>query len=115
NDPPTLDPLSDLVILEDSGITVVTLSGISSGASNEVENIQITATSDQLGVIGPPSVAYQSPGTNGTLTLVPLPNASGEALITVTVSDGELTNHLFQRTFRVQVTPVPDPPILSSI
>src|SRR5437764_2889332 len=45
NQPPTLDPPNGLVINEDSGQQTVTLTGISSGASNEIQTLIITASS----------------------------------------------------------------------
>lgn len=115
NDPPTLDALPDRVVAEDGGPEAVVLRGLSSGASNEVQQLQIHATSSNPSVIGPPAVDYQSPAATGTLILTPLPDAFGTATITVTVSDGGVTNHLFTRTFTVEVTPVPDPPRVSPI
>ena len=44
NDPPTLDPIGDLSIPEDSGLQTVAFSGITSGASNENQVLSITVS-----------------------------------------------------------------------
>ena len=116
NDPPTLDPLPDLVVDEDCGPILVPLTGISSGAPNENQTLTVTAVSDAPGLIpNPIQVQYISPATTGTLKLVPAPNAFGQANITVTVDDGGASNNLTRRSFTVQVRPVNDPPAISEI
>jgi uncharacterized repeat protein (TIGR01451 family) len=112
NDPPTLDAPTDLVIVEDAPLQVVTLTGISSGAPNEVQTLAVTASSDNPALIPHPAVMYTSPEAAGRLEFNPVPNGSGEAGITVSVSDGQATN---SRIFRVLVTGVNDPPSIASI
>jgi hypothetical protein len=104
NNPPTLDALSDLTILENSGSQTVYLSGISSGATNEMQPLTVTATSSNPNLIPNPTVAYTSPNPTGTLTFSPVTNAFGSAQITVTVDDGQPTNNTITRSFAVSVT-----------
>ena len=106
NLPPTVDPLSNLVLNENSGTQNVTLSGISSGSSNETQTLTITAISSNPSLIPNPAVVYTSPSTIGTLTFAPAANAVGSAVITVTVKDGQLTNNITTRSFMVTVTQV---------
>src|SRR5205814_7391468 len=56
NDSPTLNPISDQVVDEDSGEHVLNLSGISSGASNEIQTLQVTAQSSNPGLIPAPQI-----------------------------------------------------------
>jgi hypothetical protein len=91
NDPPTLDPLPDIV--KDSGFSnfSVPVTGVSSGAGNEVQTLVLSAASANTALVvtnGAPS--YTSPQPTGT---VPLKrgNGTGTSLITVTVRDGILT------------------------
>lgn len=44
NDAPTIDTIADVNVDEDAGLSTVPLSGISSGADNELEDIRISAT-----------------------------------------------------------------------
>src|SRR5206468_10286784 len=45
NVPPTLDPIADGVVNEGAGAQTVNLTGISSGAANEVQTLTVTAFS----------------------------------------------------------------------
>jgi hypothetical protein len=115
NNPPTLNPISNIVINEDSGARTVALAGISSGATNEVQPLTVTATSGNPAFIPNPTVNYTSPGTTATLTFAPAPNVFGAAHITVKVSDGQYGNKLITQTFLVTVNPVNDAPTLNAI
>jgi uncharacterized repeat protein (TIGR01451 family) len=113
NDPPTLAPISNLVIDEDSGLQTVPLTGISAGPSNEVQRLRLTAASSNPSLIGGLSITYTNPNSFASLSFVPQTNANGTATITVTVNDGATQNNLFSQTFTVQVRPVNDPPTIS--
>ncbi len=115
NDPPAIGPLPDLTIDEDSGAQTVHLAGISSGASNEMQNLTVTAHSSNPAVIPNPAVAYLSPDSEATLTFAPLTNASGPVILTVTVKDGQATNQSFSQSFTVNVTPINDSPSIAPI
>src|SRR5208337_1042672 len=88
NQPPTLNSLANLNINENAGLQTVNLSGITSGASNEVQTLTVTASSSNPSLIPTPTVNYTSPNTTGSITFTPVTYASGSALITVTVNDG---------------------------
>jgi len=119
NDRPTLDAISDVTINEDSGTTSVNLTGISSGRSNEIQGLVVTATSSNPALIPDPDVTYASPNTTGTLSFTPVSNANGTVTITVTVQDNGGTlrggQDTFTRTFVVVVNPVNDPPTLNAL
>lgn len=115
NDPPELNPLQDLVINQDSGPTVVSLSGIGPGATNEFETVLITAKSSNPAILPDPVVAYSSPNTTGTVTLSPATNAFGTATVTVTVDDGQAVSHLTTRSFTVTVKPLNRAPTLDPL
>ena len=106
NQPPTLDPISDLTTNENAGLQMVNLSGITSGAASENQVLHVTAVSSNLTLIPNPTVNYTSPNTSGTLTFTPVSNASGTALIAVTVNDGGTSNNVITRTFTVTVNAV---------
>ena len=113
DDPPTLDPISNVTIDENAPTQLVNLTGISSGASDENQTLIVTAASDSAAVIPNPAVNYTSPNSTGTLLITPVPNANGSASITVTVNDG--SNNTTSRTFRVIVNPVNHAPTISDI
>jgi hypothetical protein len=112
NDPPTLDQPANLVLAEDAGPQTVNLAGISSGATNENQVLTVTATNSNPALLGNVNVAYTSPNPAGTLSFTPAANASGSAIITVTVNDGASSNNLVSRSFTVTVNAVNDPPTL---
>ncbi len=115
NTPPTMLPINNLTINENAGQQSVTISGISSGSSNELQTLTITASSSNTGVVPNPTVNYASPNASGSLTFTPVANASGTATITVTVNDGGTSNNTTTRTFTVTVNPVNQQPALNAI
>jgi len=115
NDAPTLNGLTNVVINENSGAQSIVLQGISSGATDEVQNLTVTATSSNPALIPNPTVSYTSPNTTGSASFTPAANLAGSALITVTVDDGQATNNLVSRTFTITVNPVNTPPTLDTL
>src|SRR5262249_10285958 len=115
NDAPTLDAIADpAAILEDAGLQTINLSGISAGGG-ESQTLVVTALSSNTGLIPNPASNYTSPAATGTLPYRPVADASGSALITVTVDEGGTGTHTVPRTFTVAVAAVNDPPTLSAI
>jgi hypothetical protein len=51
----------------------------------------VTASSSDPTIVPNPIVSYLSPNPSGSLSFTPVPNASGSAMITVTVDDGRIT------------------------
>jgi len=115
NDAPTLNAIGDITIAEDAGTNSVSFSGITTGATNEVQTLTVTAISSNPTLIPNPAVTYTSPNSTGSLTFAPLTNANGSTIITVTVSDGGTTNGSFSRMFNVTVGAINDPPTLNPL
>jgi hypothetical protein len=115
NAPPTLDPINDVILSENALPQTITLTGITSGATNESQILTVTAISDNPALIPLPVVQYISPASTGTLILAPLPNASGTATVTVVVNDGQLENSLTMRSFVVTVQAANQAPLISGI
>ena len=103
-----------MVLDTTSGQQVVFLSGITSGSPDESQTLNLTAISSNPSIIPNPTVSYQSPSSSGTLTFAP-GKTSGTATITVTVDDGELSNHGFSRSFVVNVNHENQPPTIAAI
>jgi hypothetical protein len=107
---PTLNPLGNIVVNQNSGTHSVALSGISSGASSEHQTLTVSAVSDNPAVVSSPIVSYTSPSATGMLFFTPATDAMGEAVITVTVNDGQSANNLVSRNFTVTVGVIRPPP-----
>jgi len=115
NDQPTLDPIGNVTISEDSAAQTVNVSGISAGPANENnQTITVTASSSDTALIPPPTVNYSSPNPTGTLTFAPVADAYGTATITVTAQDNGGTVNAgvdrITRAFTVTVNPLPPRP-----
>jgi hypothetical protein len=108
NKAPTLAAISDpLAILEDAGEQSISLSDITAGG--EVQEVKVIARSSNPALIPDPVVDYTNPNSTGRLRYKPVANASGSAVITVTVDDGQAENNQVSRSFNVAVTAVNDP------
>jgi hypothetical protein len=111
NDPPTLDPLRNILVERNGGTRTVALPGIGAGPRNERQRVSVLAVSSNPGLVPNPDVAYNDPEPGATLAFTPVAGEVGIATITVTVHDdggvldgGEDT---FSRTFTVEILPTP--------
>jgi VCBS repeat-containing protein len=114
NQPPTIDKIAPVTILEDAPKQTVKLTGITPGPSTAGQTITITASSSNPGLIPNPTVSYSSPASTGTISFTPLPGTIGTAVITVTLTNSGGTvaggSNTTTVTFTVAVTPVNHPP-----
>lgn len=110
NQAPTLSALANRTIAEDSstGPMAFTVGDV----DNDPSTLAVTAASSSPTLVPVTRLVLGGSGANRTLTVTPAPNQSGTATITVRVSDGVLTA---ARSFVLTVTPVNDPPSLSSL
>jgi type VI secretion system Hcp family effector len=106
---PTLSPLGDLETLEDTP-AVVTLTV--DDDLTPLENLTLTAHSSNSQLVPPTGLVIEGSGAVRTLTITPAEDASGSAILTLTLSDGVLTA---SAAFQVGVLPVNDPPTLSGL
>jgi hypothetical protein len=102
NQPPTLNAINNLIINENAGLQTVSLSGITSGATNENQTLTVTAASSNTGLIPNPTVNYTNANTTGNLTFKPEVNKTGMATLSVTVKE-DGTSNIVTRTFTVTV------------
>jgi hypothetical protein len=109
NTPPTLGPVPDQSINEDTstGAIPFTVSDQETAASQ----IILTASSSNPILVPSENIVFGGAGTSRTVTLTPAANKSGSAVITVTANDGWAKT---TQTFNVTVKPVNDPPVISS-
>ena len=122
NQAPTLNPIPNpATLLQNATLQTVSLSGITAGTGDgsQTQTLTVTATSSNTNLIPNPTVNYTSPNATGSLSFTPVTNASGTAMITVTVMDnGGVTNggvNIIQQTFFVTVAAVNQPPTLAMI
>ena len=115
NQAPTLNPLANVTINENASLQTVSLSGITSGAANELDMLSVTASSSNPALIPTPTVSYTSPNAAGSIAFTPAALAFGSATITVTVNDGGVSNNVISRTFTVTVNPVNQTPTLGAL
>lgn len=110
NDLPTITGLTAQSIDEDTstGPLAFTLADVETPA----EDITLTATSNSTGLIPHANIVFGGSGASRTVTVTPLPNQNGSALITIRAHDGTGSR---TATFNVTVNPVPDSPVLNSI
>jgi List-Bact-rpt repeat protein/fibronectin type III domain protein len=101
NGRPTLDPISDVTINENAAPQIVNLSGITSGVTNGIQSLTVSAASSNPNLIPNPTVNYTSPNTTGSLTFTPVANTFGAAIITVTVNNGQAQSNSVTRSFSV--------------
>jgi hypothetical protein len=86
NLPPTIDPVSDVSLAVNAGPQTINLSGIT-GGQGENESVTVTAQSSNTALIPNLTVNYTSPNTTGSLSFTPASNATGTAIITLTLKD----------------------------
>jgi hypothetical protein len=97
-DPITIDPVSDLTLLEDSTNNPVVVTNILGGGA-----IGVTAFSSDVGVVADPTVAFDAANAMATLTLIPVSQTTGAVTITLTLTNEVSTNI---SAFQVAVEPV---------
>ncbi|MFO0940711.1 MAG: Ig-like domain-containing protein [Pirellulales bacterium] len=122
NDAPLLDVISDITVNEDPGIQTTNLTGVLAGGG-ESQPLRVTAVSSNPTYIADPQVIYISPDSTGQLRWNPIPETSGQAVITVMLEDGGLDSNLAttadnattQRQFTITVIPVNDAPLIDTI
>jgi uncharacterized delta-60 repeat protein len=110
NYPPTLSDIFDRTTNEDTATPAIafTIGDVETSAGS----LTVSATSSNTALVGSGNMVFGGSGANRNLVITPLPNQHGTAVITVTVSDGQLTA---AKTFTLTVTPVNDVPTIANI
>ena len=110
NDPPTITNILDRTIDEDTntGAVAFTVGDV----DNPLLGLTITGTSSNPSLVPNENIVFSGIGASLVVTATPLPNQSGTATITVTVSDGALAGI---DTFVLTVNPVNDVPTLTDV
>lgn len=103
NQPPTINPISAIVLPQNAGPQTVTLTGLGPGSPTEVQALTITATSSNPSLIPIPVVNYTDPSSTATLTFTPVANATGTSFIGITVNDAQTQSNITTKRFLVTV------------
>ncbi len=100
NAPPTLDPISDLVVLMDSVAQEVRLSGLSDGGEMD-QGIVLDAWTNNPALIGSIAIGDLISDTEAILSFTPAEGSTGTASITVYLEDG--LGESLEREFEVTI------------
>ena len=111
NNPPTISDILNQTTDED--VSIDSLGFIVSDANQDDGTLIVTAESDNQTLLPDGNIVLGETGSNRTITLTPVDNLSGSAVVTVTVTDDEGVSS--SDSFEVEVEAVNDTPILSDI
>ncbi len=107
---PTLDPIANVTVDEDTGSVMVGLSGISSGEDCSAQGLVISAKSSDETLTDTIIVGYTTGAATATLEILLAPGMGGTAKITVAVEDSE--GGKIEKSFMLTVNAVNDAPYL---
>jgi hypothetical protein len=115
NDQPTLSILPDMALTANAGVQTVPLSGITTGATNEPQDLVVKAFANPPGILTNLQISYTSPDASGVLSFETVSNVTGKAVVDVFVDDGASEYYFVRRSFVVQVNPSNMPPTISAV
>ena len=102
NPPPTIDPISNVIIEKNSLSQTINLTGIGDG-EGLAQNVTIVASSDNTALVTDPAIAYINGQVTGTLTFAPMSNMTGSANITLTLTDNGIPAGITTQRFSITV------------
>lgn len=105
NDKPTITPIASLTTKED--VATPPLAFTIGDVETATSSLTVTASSSDTKVVADGAILLGGNAANRTVLVTPAANASGSAVITVTVSDGTDTS---STSFTLTVTPENDAP-----
>lgn len=106
---PLIDPIANLFLLEEAAPITIQLSGIADGLECETHALNLALTDFDDTLIGSYSLDYISGEATGSLTLNLVPDAYGESDLSLVLTN-EITGQQTNRSFKLEVSPVNDPP-----
>jgi hypothetical protein len=100
NDAPLIEPIADAEFEQDEDIAItIPVSDV----DNEISELQITAVSDNQTLISDANIGISFAGNDYTLSIMPTADLTGDADITIAVSDGETT---VEQQFTISIVPI---------
>ena len=106
NTPPTISDITDKTTNEDTATGAIPFTV--GDAELDPAYLTVTATSSDLALVPVENISLGGSGVNRTIDILPAPNRSGTATITVSVNDGNVT---VNDTFLLTVAAVNDAPV----
>ena len=110
NTAPTISSMANQTINEDTSTGAISFTV--GDAETAAGSLAVSGSSSNPTLVPGGNIVFGGSGINRSVTVTPAANQSGTATITVTVSDGALT---VSGSFTLTVTPLNDPPTISSI
>ncbi|HVY70035.1 MAG TPA: tandem-95 repeat protein [Verrucomicrobiae bacterium] len=110
NDAPAIVAIPGQTTFEDSGAQAYLV--FISDVDNAPESLVLGASSSNQSLVPDANISFSGTGPVRSIILAAQPDASGTAVITVTVSDGQLSSFT---AFNFNVAPVNDPPVIGAI
>ena len=107
NDPPTLSAIPNQTVPEDGVVAGIPF--VVGDAETPANALTLTATSFNPTLVPNENIVLAGSGTNRTVTVRPVSDASGSAIIAVLVADSAAATRTM--TFQVIATPVNDAPV----
>jgi hypothetical protein len=111
NRPPSLSHIAAQTILEDHATAPIPFT--IGDAETPAIDLEVSATSSNLGLVPQGGIVLGGSGTNRTITLTPAPDQFGVTTMTLIVRDAEGLTATNQ--FELTVVPVNDPPAINQI
>ena len=108
---PIISFIADQVINEDAETALLPVT--ISDPDTPLLQLNVSRTSSNPSLVRPSDLVFGGTGSNRVLRVIPRPNQSGSAIITITVTDPQ--NHSTSRSFVIEVLPVNDPPVISPL
>lgn len=110
NDPPTISPIPDQIIDEDTsnGPVPFTIGDV----DTDLSKLTLYGSSSNTALAPHANIVFGGDGADRTVTVTPLPDLNGSAQISVTVNDGNL---ITTATYTLTVRPVNDAPTIAPI
>ncbi len=113
DDTPTIETIEDQTIFEDSATAAIPVNV--ADIDDDLSALTLSAVSGNPSLIGTDGIVFTTDGETGQkyVTLTPIANANGSALITITVTDAAGKHKAI--SFTLNVTPVNDAPTITAI
>ena len=110
NDAPTITAIANQTIGEDTSTS--SLSFTVDDEETSATSLSVTLSSSNTTLVPTANIVLSGTGASRTVVVTPVANENGDATITLTVSDGELTS---SETFVVTVTAENDAPTITAL
>lgn len=117
NEAPTVSPVSDVLVMEDSGKSYIYINGISDGDESDIQNVDVDVSTDNSSLFSELYLLYTKGFSTAKLVYRPAPNKSGQTTIHLNITDDAGTAHngkdTYIYTFNFTVEAINDAPYIN--